>query len=367
MLFILKNIHTSIYFESLMSNVRKIWENSNMKENNLFLLAAAEKRFSFDEPMDRHTSFRAGGPADIFACPSSVRETEAFVSAFLSLGIPVFVLGGGSNVLFSDKGFRGAVVSTELLDGIVFETGSGILARCGSGCLMNNAVDLSVSRGFGGLERFAGLPGTVGGAAFMNARCYEISVSDVFEEADFLRFRLSGAETSGGDSLCRHVEVFRETKSFDSREWEYKKSPFNRRAYPGGESAGNPCSGDVLVLVSVVFRLSVGNRDFLSGETEKYRRDREEKGHFRLPSGGSVFKNNRAFGKPSGVIIDEAGLRGLESGGAMVAPWHGNIIVNRGNASAGDIRGLVEKVACTVKEKFGFSLEPEIIFAGDWE
>ncbi len=365
----MKNIRTSIYSEAVMSNVRKIWENSNMKENNLFLQSVAEKRFLFDEPMSRHTSFRAGGAADIFVSPRSPVETETFVSAFLSLGIPVFVLGGGSNVLFSDKGFPGAVVSTGFINETVFETAGEtadeIILRCGSGCSMDYAVDLSVSKGLAGLERFAGLPGTVGGAAFMNARCYERSVSDVFAGASFLRFHVSKNESGDRDSPPWLVETFNETKSFDSREWEYKKSPFNTRKKTDSENSGD--SGDFSILVSVDFKLCPGNKDFLSEETEKYRSDREKKGHFRLPSAGSVFKNNRAFGKPSGMIIDEAGLRGLELGGAKVAPWHGNIIVNTGNASARDIRGLVEKVSECVMEKYGFKLEPEIIFAGEWE
>jgi UDP-N-acetylmuramate dehydrogenase len=104
----------------------------------------------------------------------------------------------------------------------------------------------------------------------------------------------------------------------------------------------------------------------LRRDMEERRRDREAKGHYRFPSAGSVFKNDRALGKPMGQIIDELGLRGLSLGGAMVAPWHGNIIINRGNARSADIRSLIEDVARRVKAVRGFEPEPEIRFVGDW-
>lgn len=313
----------------------------------------------------------------MYAEPVSADETALFLSAFLSLGIPVYVLGGGSNVLFSDKGFRGAVVSTVRLDDVAFERveraapgrGGGVFLRCGGGCPTDKAVDVSVAEGFGGLERFAGLPGSVGGAAYMNARCYDRSVSDVFARADVLRVSVpagrseaSGANKADEAAEARGARVVKETKTFDAAEWGYKKSPFQ----PCG-AGGLAVADGVCVLTSVVFKLTPADKAFLRAETERCRRDREEKGHFRLPSAGSVFKNNRGFGKPSGVIVDEAGLKGMRLGGAQVAPWHGNIIVNTGGAAASDIRRLVESVSAIVREKHGFALEPEILFAGDWD
>jgi UDP-N-acetylmuramate dehydrogenase len=104
----------------------------------------------------------------------------------------------------------------------------------------------------------------------------------------------------------------------------------------------------------------------IAREIAEHRRDREEKGHYRYPCAGSVFKNNRDFGKPTGKIIDELGLRGFAIGGAQVAPYHGNIIINTGNASAADIRALTEEVQKRVFRALGFNLECEILFAGDW-
>jgi UDP-N-acetylmuramate dehydrogenase len=129
----------------------------------------------------------------------------------------------------------------------------------------------------------------------------------------------------------------------------YKKSPFQ--------------SLDALILGGS-FALKRGARAKIAGEIEAYRRDREAKGHFRLPSAGSVFKNNRDFGKPAGKIIDELGLKGLSAGDAQIAPWHGNIIVNRGNAGGSDIKALAELVRDRVRADLGLELEYEIRFVG---
>ena len=344
-------------------------KNSKTKAAEAFPLAAAESRIIYGRNLSECTSFKAGGPADIFALPSSIEEMKDFILFFINSDAPVFILGAGSNVLFSDKGFRGAVVSTELLDAASFAPApfgsGGTRLKCEAGCPMDKAVDISIEKGFCGLEKFAGLPGTAGGAAFMNARCYGASVSDVFLAAECLHFRQEGGSFSSA----------LETKDFKANEWDYKRSPFNLPAKTAENSGGKEASAfglflpgqkDFFALTAVLFRLGQGERKALQAAADECRRDREEKGHFRLPSAGSVFKNNRAFGKPTGAIIDEAGLRGMEEGGAMIAPWHGNIIVNKGNATARDIRRLIEKTAAIVLEKTGFALESEIIFAGEW-
>jgi UDP-N-acetylmuramate dehydrogenase len=168
----------------------------------------------------------------------------------------------------------------------------------------------------------------------MNARCYEKSVSAVLAETQIL------------DENFQTVIV-----PFCEKDFAYKKSPFQNR--------------DVLIL-SAVFRVSPRDAPDIQNEMSKYKQDREEKGHYRYPSAGSVFKNNQAFGAPSGKIIADLGLRGLCRGPAQVAPWHGNFIINTGGASSSDIRLLVDEVARRVKQETGFDLEPEIIFAGEW-
>ena len=331
-----------------------------------FPRAASDERILYRRPLSECTSFKAGGPADIFALPSSIDELRGMLLFFIERATPVFVLGAGSNVLFGDAGFRGAVVSTELINAATFERESSkdedkIILKCEAGCPMDKAVDASINEGLAGLEKFAGLPGTAGGAAFMNARCYGASISDVFEAAELLRFRLAEGEAS----------ATLETKAFNPLEWGYKTSPFNKeekdelRPSPSF-GAFAPGQAEFAALASVSFRLGRGGKAALLAEAARCRDDREQKGHFRLPSAGSVFKNNEAFGRPTGAIIDELGLRGLQEGGAMIAPWHGNIIVNNGGATARDIRRLIERVAAIVYEKRGLQLEREVIFAGEW-
>jgi UDP-N-acetylmuramate dehydrogenase len=351
-----------------MSTVRKIWENSNI--TNLFPVLAQSARF--DEPMAEHTTFRVGGQADIFLEPENNSELVALIDWSVATGIPVSILGGGSNLLVSDRGIRGLVLSLARMVGIERIGGENpagkrdlpadrfsaeqpdppdsppILVRSGAGVSMETLVEWCLREKLSGLERFAGLPGSVGGAVFMNARCYEISVSDVFFAAEVLHF---------WQGRCTI-----EKRSFRSDEWEYKKSPFQHRN--GADPA--VLAEDTLIVLSALFALAPGDPRIMRAEMEKRVQDRTEKGHFRYPSAGSMFRNNRMFGNPSGKIIDDAGLRGFRIGDAQVAPWHGNLVINTGHATAKDIRALVEEVRKQVYEKTGFLLESEVIFAGDW-
>jgi UDP-N-acetylmuramate dehydrogenase len=185
------------------------------------------------------------------------------------------------------------------------------------------------------LEFLAGMPGTIGGALWMNARCYGSSVSDVLLETTFL-----------DEGWEKRLLPFR------PEDFSYKRSPFQARS---------------VLILSGRFALVPENPEELQKKMAEYRGDRESKGHYRFPSAGSAFKNNRDFGKPTGMIIDELGLRGLRVGNAEVAPWHGNIIINRGAASAWDIRRLTEEVAQRVLNQRGLLLECEILFVGEWD
>jgi len=306
----------------------------------------------YDEPMKAHTTFQIGGPADFFASPASPEELGALIDFFFENAVPVSILGGGSNLLVSDRGIRGAVVSLGALSRVepfsADPAAFPVRVRAGAGASMQKLTDWCALQGYSGLERFAGLPGSVGGAVFMNARCYEISVSDLFFTADILHF-------AGGRCTL-------ETTDCRPDEWGYKKSPFQVRP----ETDPLLLCENARIVLSAVFTVKRGDSRHIQAEMDRYIQDREEKGHFRFPSAGSMFKNNHAFGKPSGKIIDEAGLRGFRIGDAQVAPWHGNIVINAGKARAEDMRALVEEVRNRVYAKTGFQLEPEVIIAGDW-
>ena len=180
----------------------------------------------------------------------------------------------------------------------------------------------------------------------MNARCYDVSISDRLKSIKYI--------LADGDKT-----EFAEYE-YNPSDWDYKVSPFQQ----------NPVSTEITknrkIVLSAVFTLTHGIKEEIAVKTEEKVQDRISKGHFKAPSAGSTFKNNRAFGQPSGKLIEDAGLKGICEGGAQVAPWHGNFVINRENASASDVKTLIEKVQSIVKEKTGFLLEPEVIFAGDW-
>ncbi|MDR2177638.1 MAG: UDP-N-acetylmuramate dehydrogenase [Treponema sp.] len=294
--------------------------------------------YRFDEPMAAHTTFRVGGPADLWLRPAG-EAFPPFAGILLSrareAGFPVFVLGGGANLVVSDRGIRGIVLDTGAWTGIQ-PKGEGFYVR--SGTPVDAMTEYGARRGRSGLEFLAGMPGTLGGAVWMNARCYEKSLSDVLTEVEVLTI-------NGGIAEIRRISRY-------PGDFGYKQSPFQGR--------------DELILGAVLLTTG-GDPEKICREMADHREDRKRKGHYRYPSAGSVFKNNRDFGKSTGRIIDELGLRGLRVGGAQVAPWHGNIIINAGNASAADIRSLSDIIAARVKAERGLELEREILFAGEWE
>ena len=315
----------------------------------------------YDEPMFKHTTFKVGGPADCWLRPSG--DTFPYFSACLlsyarTGGIPFFILGGGANIVVSDKGIRGIVLDTGAWKGSSV-TEDGLVIK--SGTSLDDAAECAAAMGLTGLEFLAGMPGSIGGAVWMNARCYGKEIADVLVWTEIannskelgirneeLGIRNEGiANNSDGLGKSGGVVVRRVVTG---QGFGYKRSPFQIM--------------DCLVLVGC-FKLAAGDENEIRNEMEKNRRDRKEKGHYLFPCAGSAFKNNRDFGKPTGQIIDELGLRGFQLGGAQIAPFHGNIVINTGGASAADIRALMNEAAAKVKTATGFVLEPEILFVGE--
>ncbi|MDR0707482.1 MAG: UDP-N-acetylmuramate dehydrogenase [Treponema sp.] len=329
-----------------MDTIEEFLKNSNMPAN-------ASMTARLHEPLAKHTTFNVGGAAALWARPNQKDGADLIAAIFQRArlqGVPVRVLGRGANVVFSDDGFPGVVLDTGGWSGvetfdqesgrIVFRAGMRIdravetLAKHSFGVPDEEAscdvMSVLLDLGYGGLEFLAGMPGTIGGAVYMNARCYEQSTADRLVSAAII------------DERLRSVTV-----PFRAAEWGYKKSPFQNRN---------------TLITAAEFSLYKKEKGALLADMEAHRADRARKGHYRFPSAGSVFKNNHAFGMPTGKIIDELGLRGLSHGGAMVAPFHGNIIVNAGGATAADIRFLVDDIAQRVRKSMGFELETEIVF-----
>jgi UDP-N-acetylmuramate dehydrogenase len=285
-----------------------------------------------DEPMSLHTSFRIGGPADLFLTPRSYEELQLCLRVVKEQALPCFLLGGGTNVLVSDRGIRGVVIYTGRL-AAVSVSGSTLIAQ--SGAEVAGVCWAAAQQGLSGVEFLHGLPGTIGGAVWMNARCYGGSLSDVLVKAEI---------------IDENLEI--QSVSCDGSQFGYKRSPFQTM------------SGCIW---QVTLQLQPGDRDEIYRLMHKNQADRVEKGHFRAPSAGSLFKNNRDFGAPTGRIIDELGLRGREAGGAAIAPYHGNIFINRNNATARDVLSLIRLAMETAARERNIRLEPEVRLVGDWQ
>ncbi|MBO4533198.1 MAG: UDP-N-acetylmuramate dehydrogenase [Treponema sp.] len=303
-----------------------------------------------NEPLAPKTTFKVGGPADLFIAPQNYYSFQIAMDALLQNDVRFFIMGGGSNIVFADEGFKGAVVCTSKFSDTAYYPPSNIskefgkielkkgqtLITCFSGTPMAALVKFCTENSISGLEQFAGLPGSVGGAVYMNARCFDLSISDRLFSVSWMDYSKE--------------KISLEQQLLDPSEWAYKKSPFQ--------------SGKKFITTAtfLLTQKNASEQPQIQTECKKYIAERVNKGHFKFPSAGSVFKNNRSFGKPSGQIIDEAGLRGYTIGGAKVADFHGNFIVNVKDAKAAQIKELVEYVQAQVQQKYGFSLESEIIF-----
>jgi len=285
----------------------------------------------YGEPMSRHTSFKIGGPADVFLLPRSYRELLLCLEVVTRYELPFFLLGGGTNILVADRGIRGVVISTAGLHQIEV---SGEILYAQAGARVTDVCRAAADHVLSGVEFIHGMPGTIGGAVWMNARCYGNAIGDVLTQVEVVNEDLSLT-----------------TVSCEPSQFSYKHSPFQ------------DMSGCIW---QVRLQLAKGDRLAIWRKMELNHRDRVEKGHFQAPSAGSLFKNNRDFGAPTGKIIDELGLRGATSGGAAIAPFHGNIFINQNNASAADVLSLIRLAVETAERERRIRLEPEVRLIGEW-
>jgi len=297
------------------------------------------------EPMRHHTTMRIGGPADYFFTGRTPDEMVAALQAGHEAGIPVFLLGGGSNLLVSDDGFRGLVVRNGC-ESIEFD---GTAAHVGCGADFLEFIHRCRDRGLAGLEFAAGIPGSVGGAIYGNAGCYGQDIGTFTIECTVARPDGSSVETLPASWF----------------EFDYRTSRLKR---------------ELRVLLTCLLQLRHGDRNTIQKEIdEKLEIRRVKHPQWRVePTAGSYFKNlppdwQVPGGKLSpgtrrvaaGMLLDQVGCRGLRVGDAMVFEKHGNIIVNAGRATAREVLELAEIMKARVREKFGVTLEEEVMFLGD--
>jgi len=282
----------------------------------------------FDEPMARHTSYRIGGPVDVFIVPADADDLGAALTILRQRDIPVVILGRGTNLLVRDGGIRGSVVSMEAMAGVERTGENGVTAQAGAPLM--EVINRCVGWSLAGLEKLAGIPGSVGGAVVMNAGAHGAYIEGVVHAATIL----------GTDG-----KVYNRTR--DELGFGYRTS--------GLESSE--------IILQVDMTLETGDAEEISRivkEKLDWRRDRQP---LSLPSAGSVFKNPP--GSPAGRIITELGLKGTRVGGAEVSTLHANFIVNRGGARAADVLSLIELIVKKVRDERGIELEPEIKIVGE--
>lgn len=284
---------------------------------------------SVDEPMSAHTTFRAGGKASCFAEPTE-EELAELMSFVTREGLPYFVLGNGSNVLFSDAGYDGLVISIGKNMAQIRTDGGAITA--GAGALLSAVAAEALRQGLTGLAFASGIPGSVGGGVFMNAGAYGGELKDVIS-------RVTALTPAGEKKTYRTEEL----------DFSYRHSIF------AAEAAGE-------IVLSADFSLKEGDPDRIRETMQVLNARRREKQPLEFPSAGSTFK--RPEGHFAGQLIQEAGLMGYAVGDAMVSTKHAGFIVNTGKASASDIFAVITHVQEKVYETSGVRLEPEVRLIG---
>jgi UDP-N-acetylmuramate dehydrogenase len=304
-----------------------------------------------DEPMANHTTFRVGGLADFFLTPQTYHQLAGIISLAQNKGIPYFIIGKGSNLIVLDGGIRGLVISTEKLNKIV-SYDRHLLAECGA-----ELKDLSAAaaeQGLSGLEFSCGIPGSVGGAVYMNAGAYEGEISQVLDYTLSLDFSAS-APSVKQDSSCFIANL----QDISCSTFRYRKQ-FASDLALGYRSSKFQSSG--LVLLYAIFALKPAEKSRIQTKIAELTQARNDKQPLDLPSAGSVFK--RPSGHFAGKLIADSGLRGFRIGDAAVSEKHCGFIVNLDKATAADVLAVIAHVQKTVFQRFAVQLQTEVKVIG---
>lgn len=280
-----------------------------------------------DEPMSRHTTFKIGGNADVFVKVKNQDELKTVLSLTKEFDLPYFILGKGSNLLVSDKGIEGIVIS---LDGMIDIKIDGDTVICGAGASLRAVCLAAQKASLSGLEFAYGIPGTVGGALYMNAGAYGGEMSQVVVSA-------TACDRDGN------------THNFNINQMNlgYRTSAFKNTD---------------LIITSITLKLNKGNAGEIKAAMDDFFARRRDKQPLEFPSAGSTFK--RPEGYFAGALIEKNNLKGVSVGGAQVSEKHAGFVINKGGASCDDVLSLIKKMQDTVKTADGVDLEPEVIFVG---
>lgn len=291
-----------------------------------------ENRIRINELMKNHTSFRVGGAADFFLDLENEEEAAAIVRLLLMEDIPFYVIGNGSNLLVSDDGYKGVILSMSKSMSRIDIDGHEIKAQ--AGCLLSMVAACALKNSLTGFEFAAGIPGSVGGAMVMNAGAYGGEMKDIVKEVTVLDMKSGEIINIAGRDM----------------DFSYRSSIVKKKPY---------------LVLSATFSLVEGDQEVIIAKMNELAAKRREKQPLEYPSAGSTFK--RPEGYFAGKLIEDSGLKGCQIGGAQVSEKHCGFIINKCNASAMDIMMLIKRVQHKVLEDFGVHLEPEVCMLGAFD
>ena len=302
--------------------------NQYLKYEPLLKNIYLENEIMIDENMSDHIYFKVGGKADILLTPSTIEQLAETVKICKENSIPYYIIGNGSNLLVKDGGIRGIVIDLTRLNKI---QSKGNFIKAEAGVLLKDVSDRAVENSLTGFEFACGIPGSVGGAVFMNAGAYDGEIKNVILEAEVL-------DADGNIIVLNRDEL----------ELGYRTSKVMKENF---------------IVVSAIFQLELGDKEKIEARVNELTAKREEKQPLEYPSAGSTFK--RPEGYFAGKLIQDAGLKGYSIGGAAVSEKHSGFVINKGGATAKDILDLIKHIQDEVLDQFGVELHPEVRILGE--
>ena len=286
-----------------------------------------EENIKINEPMSKHTSFKTGGPAEIYIIGKTLEQIQAVLKYSNQNNIQLYIIGNGSNLLVSDEGIKGIVLKIAVDNIETLESDFGVLVKAGAGVKIMALAQILKKDGITGFEELAGIPGTMGGANYMNAGAYGKELKDII------------VSTKAINKETGEIETLKN----EEQELKYRSSIFKNRKY---------------IIIETMLNLQKGIPEEIERKMSNFSNQRKQKQPIEYPSAGSTFKRGEKF--ITAKLIDECGLKGYQIGGAQISEKHAGFIINKNNATSKDILDLIKYTKKKVFEKFGVQIEEEV-------
>ena len=286
-----------------------------------------EENIKINEPMSKHTSFKTGGPAEIYITGKTIKQIQDVLKFSKQNNIKLYIIGNGSNLLISDEGIKGIVLKIAVDNIETLESDFGVLVKAGAGVKIMALAQILKKDGITGFEELAGIPGTMGGANYMNAGAYGKELKDII------------VSTKAINKETGEIETLKN----EEQELKYRSSIFKNRKY---------------IIIETMLNLQKGIPEKIERKMNDFLNQRKEKQPIEYPSAGSTFKRGEKF--ITAKLIDECGLKGYQIGGAQISEKHAGFIINKNNATSKDILDLIQYTKKKVFEKFGVQIEEEV-------